>query len=237
MIKGIIMDYGGTIDTNGVHWAHVLWSMYKKNEIPVSKEQFYTAYVHGERTLATKLLVLEHHNFFDVLYIKVREQFAFLIQKGQELDKRKILHIVEDCYRLVLDTIRKTGPVVESLSKQYPIVLVSNFYGNIDEVLREFKLSDLFLAVVESAKAGVRKPNPEIFALGLTQLGLEGDECIVVGDSYSKDMAPAMSLGCQTAWLNVTPWEPETVTTPATIELDDLADLANYIGQCNGKTD
>ena len=39
-IKGIIFDYGGTIDTNGKHWAEVLWSRYKELNIPVSKEDF-----------------------------------------------------------------------------------------------------------------------------------------------------------------------------------------------------
>ena len=26
-IKGIIFDYGGTIDTNSRHWAEVLWGV------------------------------------------------------------------------------------------------------------------------------------------------------------------------------------------------------------------
>ena len=29
-IKGVIFDYGGTIDTNSVHWAEVLWAAYVK---------------------------------------------------------------------------------------------------------------------------------------------------------------------------------------------------------------
>ena len=45
-IKGIIFDYGGTIDTNGKHWAEVLWTRYKELNIPVSKEDFKKAYVH-----------------------------------------------------------------------------------------------------------------------------------------------------------------------------------------------
>ena len=27
-VKGVIFDYGGTIDTNSRHWAEVLWSKY-----------------------------------------------------------------------------------------------------------------------------------------------------------------------------------------------------------------
>lgn len=39
-IQGIIFDYGGTIDTNGRHWAEVLWEKYKTFDVPVSKPEF-----------------------------------------------------------------------------------------------------------------------------------------------------------------------------------------------------
>ena len=51
-IKGIIFDYGGTIDTNSRHWAEVLWEKYVAHQIPVTKEAFREAYVFGERSLA-----------------------------------------------------------------------------------------------------------------------------------------------------------------------------------------
>ena len=37
-IKGVIFDYGGTIDTNSRHWAEVLWSKYAEYHVPVDKE-------------------------------------------------------------------------------------------------------------------------------------------------------------------------------------------------------
>ena len=32
-IKGIIFDYGGTIDSNGMHWAEVIWRAYQANRM------------------------------------------------------------------------------------------------------------------------------------------------------------------------------------------------------------
>ena len=40
MIKTIIFDYGGTLDTDARHWAHVLWEGYRHLGVPVSEEQF-----------------------------------------------------------------------------------------------------------------------------------------------------------------------------------------------------
>ena len=44
-LKGIIFDYGGTIDTNSRHWAEVLLEKYQLFQVPVTKEEFREAYV------------------------------------------------------------------------------------------------------------------------------------------------------------------------------------------------
>jgi putative hydrolase of the HAD superfamily len=49
MIKGIIFDYGGTLDTRGNHWGKVLWHAYERQQIPVTEEQFRDA---ADRILA-----------------------------------------------------------------------------------------------------------------------------------------------------------------------------------------
>ena len=83
------------------------------------------------------------------------------------------------------------------------MMLVSNFYGNIDEVLRDYGIRHLFKGIIESAVVGVRKPNPTLFKLGVDALELEPEEVLVVGDSLRKDIEPAEKLGCQVLWLKV----------------------------------
>ena len=51
-IKGIILDYGGTLDSEGRHWSEVLWEAYVRSEVAVDKAQFREAYVYAERELA-----------------------------------------------------------------------------------------------------------------------------------------------------------------------------------------
>jgi len=99
------------------------------------------------------------------------------------------------------------------------MVLVSNFYGNVDEVLRDFDLRRYFTGVIESAVVGVRKPDPRIFQLGVVALGLPANEVLVVGDSLRKDILPARSLGCRTAWIKGRGWTPDedAATDPALI--------------------
>jgi FMN phosphatase YigB (HAD superfamily) len=106
------------------------------------------------------------------------------------------------------------------------MVLVSNFYGNINTVLREFGLAKYFKDVIESAAVGIRKPDARIFTLGVKSLGLKPEETIVVGDSFYKDIEPAGKLGCHTVWFKGKGWTNKTYdeTVPDHI-ITDLAQL------------
>lgn len=70
-IKGVIFDYGGTIDSRGVHWSEIIWDGYKKAQVPVDKQQFRDCYVFAERELAKTRHILPEHNFLDLLRIKM----------------------------------------------------------------------------------------------------------------------------------------------------------------------
>ena len=81
-VKGILFDYGGTIDSDGLHWAEVIWAVYQEREVPVSKEVFREAYVFGERTLGKNPIVKPYHTFLDMLRLKTGLQFQWLLDGG-----------------------------------------------------------------------------------------------------------------------------------------------------------
>lgn len=51
-VKGLIFDYGGTLDTGGDHWSEIIWDAYRQAGVAVSKPEFREAYVYAERELA-----------------------------------------------------------------------------------------------------------------------------------------------------------------------------------------
>lgn len=213
-IQGIIFDYGGTIDTNSRHWAEVLWSKYVEHGVPVSKEAFREAYVFGERSLAKYPFVRPDHNFHDVLSFKCKLQMEHLAgQRHLPLDEKLLCSyaksVADSCYDYVLEVLKSTRPVVEALAEKYKLVLVSNFYGNIQTILKDFQLMDCFADIVESSVVGVRKPDPAIYQLGVDAMGYEADKVLVVGDSFSKDMVPAKKVGCKAVWLKGEGWGGE----------------------------
>ena len=94
-IKGIIFDYGGTLDTRGDRWSEVLWQGYEHFGIGVAddeevepgvsihKQAFRDAYVYGERALAVNPIVTPDFHFEDILREKLILELNFLA--GKEL--------------------------------------------------------------------------------------------------------------------------------------------------------
>lgn len=234
-IQGVIFDYGGTIDTNSRHWAEVLWEKYKELQVPIDKPVFREAYVHGERTLARQPLVKPEDNFYDVLRIKTRVQMDWLVENGilpceKAVAENYASRIADACYAYVLEVLKRTRPVVKTLSEHYKLVLVSNFYGNIQAVLKDFGLDGFFSRIVESSVVGVRKPDPAIYRLGVEAMGLPAGQVLVVGDSFSKDVVPAKKVGCKVAWLKGEGWGNEEIDDSLPdVVITDLPDLLPYL--------
>lgn len=230
-IKGIIFDYGGTLDTGGDHWSEVIWKAYVKAGVAVGKNDFRDAYVFAERELAKTRHILPHHNFHDLLDIKMRLELGWLadnklLPADNITDKAK--EIARICYDSAKKKVDEAKPLLEELSGKYPLVLVSNFYGNVESVLKDFGLLKYFPKIVESAVVGVRKPDPRIFELGVEAMGLPANQVLVVGDSYRKDIEPSESIGCQTVWIKGKGWteEEDRQTHPNTItDIRQLTEL------------
>lgn len=232
-IKGIIFDYGGTIDSNGKHWAEVLWDAYELEKVPVTKEQFREAYVYAERYLATHPVILPEDNFHILLTKKVTLQIDYLLEKEYLKESNKsgyVAAISNRCYTFARDLILEEIPILVELHEKYPIVLVSNFYGNIHAVLKDFDIFDCFDSIIESAVVGVRKPDPVIFQLGVEALDLPPEEVVVIGDSHSKDIIPATKAGCKTVWLKGQGWEEDNKNASADSIIKDFKELRNIFG-------
>jgi FMN phosphatase YigB (HAD superfamily) len=71
-----------------------------------------------------------------------------------------------------------------------------------------------------SYERGRAKPSPEVFATITADLGIAPSRCLMVGDTYTHDIAPAMAAGWKTAWILSRPAE----------ESDALANVLNLNG-------
>ena len=232
-VKGIIFDYGGTLDTGGDHWSVVIWGAYQKAGVAVDEAQFREAYVFAERELAKTRHILPEHDFSDLLDIKMKLELQWLTENGHfppALVDEKAKEVAGYCYEAAKNKVAEAKPVLETLMKKYPLVLVSNFYGNIENVLKDFGIDKCFKKIVESAVVGVRKPDPKIFELGVKALGLIPEETLVVGDSYGKDIVPAEKIGCQVLWIKGKGWTAADDAQTHDNIISDIKEVAELLG-------
>ncbi len=185
----IVFDFGGTPDTHGRHWSHFLYEGWKRQLPRLNWGVFRDAYVQAERSLQTQ----PDWDFLRTLQEKCLLEAQFI---GGKAGRKEALAVAKWCYREVELCISLSRYLLERLHRQTPLVLVSNFYGNLSAVLSAFGLSGCFDHVIESARVGIRKPDPAIYAKVLELYpSIPPEDILVVGDSEKNDMLPAVSLG------------------------------------------
>lgn len=210
-IKGVLFDFGGTIDTNGIHWSEMIWMAYESNKIGVKKNSYEKAYIFAERSLNTRG-ILKTTTFYEMLIQKLNLQLQFLVRE-KHLENISIetvaKQLVDTCYEKVKTTINIQKEILIYLKNEYKLGLVSNFYGNLKTVIDEFDLQDIFSEILDSQLIGLRKPDPLLWKTAVKLLDLQAEETVIVGDSYINDIAPAKYLDCKAIWIKGKSWHDQ----------------------------
>ena len=68
--KLIIFDFGGTIDTNGIHWSELFWNCYQKYLIPIDYEIFRKAYKASQNILDSSS-ELEDKSLYETIFLQL----------------------------------------------------------------------------------------------------------------------------------------------------------------------
>jgi len=121
--------------------------------------------------------------------------------------------------------------VLRSLQGKYKIGMITNGrtliqYGKIDQL----GIRDDFDTILVSEEAGVKKPDPRIFAIACERLEVRPEECIFVGDHPVNDIEGAHQTGMSTIWLQVNqPWKEGLQAKPLAVirEFRELASIFN----------
>lgn len=236
MISVILFDFGGTLDTDGIHWSEKFWDVYQALGVPITKEAYESAYVAAELEISQETMA-PAMTFRSTLQKQIQYQIAYLVEKGLlhrddttgDLDNR----IANRCYDDVLRIISRLCPLLDALKNNYSLGLVSNFTGNLATVCAEIGIDEYFPLIVDSAIVGVSKPNPEIFRIAVNRSGRTAQECVVVGDSYERDVVPGKAAGCYTIWLHGRSWKEPERTDQADYTINTIMDLPKVLEALN----
>jgi FMN hydrolase / 5-amino-6-(5-phospho-D-ribitylamino)uracil phosphatase len=116
-------------------------------------------------------------------------------------------------------------PALQVLSKQFPLISLSNGNAQLDLV----GVSHYFQAAVSAKSEGVAKPDARIFQAAARAVDMQPDEVLHVGDDAALDVLGALDAGMQAVWLNRQDklW-PHEQTQP-TLEISSLKELTELL--------
>jgi len=193
-MKSILFDYGGTLDADGSTWLERFLPIYKECGVDVPRERFERAFYDSDDGLASRHR-LDGLDLEQTLRLQVRQVLAVLAPE-------RVTLAAQIAERFAADSraqFRRLHPILQHLAQKYRLGVVSNFYGNLDGILRAEGLGKYFSVVADSGVLGVIKPDPAIFLHAAKTLRTPPEDCLMVGDSVPRDMAGATAAGMRKA--------------------------------------
>jgi putative hydrolase of the HAD superfamily len=133
---------------------------------------------------------------------------------------------VFDRERNTLELFPEVLPALQSLSRRYTLVAVTNGNARLDRI----GIDDLFDDFVSARTAGAAKPARVIFDAAVDAGGAGAHETLHVGDHPEYDVDGARAAGLRTAWMNRNghAW-PDELALPNVV-INDLMQLDRLLG-------
>lgn len=193
-MKCLLFDYGGTLDADGTTWLERFHPLYKEAGLDVARAGFDRAFYDSDDRLPSRH-ALQGLDLEQTLRFQVNDVLEALAPGRTNLAEPIAARFAADSRR----HFARLRPTLERLGKRYRLGVVSNFYGNLEGILRAEGLLELFSVVADSGVLGVMKPEPGIFLHAAKAVGAAAHDCVMVGDSVKRDMAGAAAAGMKKA--------------------------------------
>lgn len=231
-ISAILLDFGGTLDSDGVHWLDRFYAIYEQlGADSPPRPRIREAFDAATRTVGQDATI-GRCGLRELVGRHVRAQADALGLHDAVVEatvSRVFIEPIEGLFarnRDILADLRRRG---------FRLGLVSNFYGNLITICDEAGFTPLIDAILDSAVVGLRKPDTRFFAAALERLDVAADQAAFVGDSLERDMRPAKALGMKTVWLCDDLEAPCTESNLVDVTIRSLADLPAVAGDWRGE--
>ena len=114
--------------------------------------------------------------------------------------------------------------VVKYLASKYPLTIISNGFKEVQYYKFEHSaMVPYFTHTLISEEVGINKPQPGIFEIALARNGITADEALMIGDSYTSDIAGAKAAGIDQIWIHE--GEPTETATYIVAKITDIMKL------------
>jgi putative hydrolase of the HAD superfamily len=111
-------------------------------------------------------------------------------------------------YRNHWEWIEGAKEAYDKIAANYKVGIITNGFAETQRLkIEQFKLRETASQIVISEDVGVMKPHPKIFDYSTDLAGVERDEILYVGDSFTSDVTGGSKAGWKVAWYTRNPIE------------------------------
>ena len=209
-IKAIFFDFGGTLidsDSDKVAHFHMMETLKQHFQLSVSAKELVNLYhaqlFNQDMTLRDK----DAQNSFTPLRLDSEKAFrSILNQFGVSIYPSDLKWLNQNH---LMNHIKYIQLFAETKSVLSFIQQKNIHCGIISDIDREYQvkqfqalqLNSFFHSITTSEEVQNYKPHSKVFKTALNKAGCKGQEAIMVGDSYPKDIIGGKKLGMLTVWL------------------------------------
>jgi len=111
-------------------------------------------------------------------------------------------------YRNHWEWIDGAKDAYDKIAKKYEVGIITNGFAETQRLkIDQFQLGETARQIVISEDVGVMKPHPKIFDHSTELAGVNRDEILYVGDSFTSDVTGGAKAGWKVAWYTRSPIE------------------------------
>jgi len=210
--KAIFFDFGGTLmcaESDNVAHLHMMKEVIQKYNLSASPEDMVIKY---NSYLFTKEMTLRDTDPEEKSFTPLRESTKkafkevleeYDIQPSKE-DFQWFSKLFFENHKKYIKLFPETLLILRELKNTN---LHMGIISDIDNDFQEFQfkvfgISEMFDSITTSEEVQIYKPKTKIFQIALNKAGCQGEESIIVGDSYKKDIVGGKNMGMTTIWIN-----------------------------------
>ena len=229
--KAIFLDWDDTIgdwSTAANKALQDIYAHYQLNRLYPTFEDYLNVYepynlklwgMYGRGEITKEWLHLER--FLRPLIMANGERFMANIEDVAHEMGVEFLRLTNKYFCLLPEAEK----VVKYLAAKYPLTIISNGFKEVQHYKFEHSgLAPYFTHTLISEEVGFNKPQPQIFEIALERNGIMADEAVMVGDSYTSDIAGAKAAGIDQIWIH----EGETEET-ATYIVPNITEIRHIL--------
>jgi FMN phosphatase YigB (HAD superfamily) len=215
MIRNFVFDFAETIATLSPSREDILIDFLASKGVSVQKRKVRQIYNNLDTLLSYSSVDIDNPSSRKSFYLEYNKKLFQMIgvshlSKNIQSDYFNFFSGVEKHWvlkegvRTLLKELKQNG---------LSISLISNFDSNLNEILEQLSLNDVFNHIVISQEAGLEKPDLTFYKYFLNISKYDLDKTIYIGDSYLLDYEPATEVGLLTYLLDENDFYPHLDNT------------------------